>query len=75
MIVVVDSTPLIALIRIGRLELLHRLFGKILIPKAVFEELTQKGKDKPGYKDIKKSEWIIVKQIKKIDVKEYWLMA
>ena len=40
MIVVSDTTPLIALMKAARLELLEKLFGRILIPKAVYQELT-----------------------------------
>ncbi len=41
MIVVSDTTPLIALMKIGRLELLRELFGEILIPGGVYRELTE----------------------------------
>ena len=34
MLVVADSSPLIALCRIGRLELLHELFGQLMLPEA-----------------------------------------
>lgn len=40
MIVVSDSTPLISLMKADRLDILHQLFGEILIPDAVFNELT-----------------------------------
>lgn len=40
MIVVSDTTPLIALMKASQLDLLQKLFGKILIPQAVYEELT-----------------------------------
>ena len=40
MIVVSDTTPLIALMKASQLELLQKLFGKILIPQAVYQELT-----------------------------------
>lgn len=39
MIVVSDTTPLISLLKINHLDLLERLFGKVLIPQAVFDEL------------------------------------
>ncbi|MCM1143436.1 MAG: DUF3368 domain-containing protein [Blautia sp.] len=39
MIVVSDTTPLISLLKIERLDLLEKLFGQVLIPKAVFDEL------------------------------------
>ena len=35
MIVVSDTTPLISLLKINRLDLLERLFGKVFIPDAV----------------------------------------
>ena len=36
MIVVADSSPLIAMGRIGRLEILHAVFGQLLVPDAVW---------------------------------------
>ena len=39
MIVVSDTTPLISLLKIDKVYLLEKLFGKILIPQAVFDEL------------------------------------
>jgi predicted nucleic acid-binding protein len=41
MIVVADSTPLIALVNIGHIELLQRMFGAVIIPATVAKELTQ----------------------------------
>lgn len=40
MIVVSDTTPLISLLKIRRLELLRSLFGEVQIPEGVFSELT-----------------------------------
>ena len=40
MIVVSDTTPLIALMKASQLGLLQKLFGTILLPQAVFAELT-----------------------------------
>ena len=39
MIVISDTTPLISLMKIGQLSLLNKLFGEVLIPSAVFDEL------------------------------------
>lgn len=39
MIVVSDTTPLISLMKIGRLDLIERLFGEVQIPEAVYIEL------------------------------------
>lgn len=40
MIVVSDTTPLITLMKADKLDILHGLFGEVLIPEAVFDELT-----------------------------------
>ena len=40
MIVVSDTTPIISLIKIQKLDLLQNLFGEVLISDAVFRELT-----------------------------------
>ena len=39
MIVVSDTTPLISLLKIDKIWLLEKLFGKIFLPEAVFNEL------------------------------------
>lgn len=39
MIVVSDTTPLISLMKIGKLDLVNHLFGEVQIPNAVYEEL------------------------------------
>lgn len=44
MIIVSDSTPLITLLKATQLEVLHELFGEIVIPEAVFRELTSNEK-------------------------------
>ncbi|MBO4999186.1 MAG: DUF3368 domain-containing protein [Lachnospira sp.] len=40
MIVVSDTTPIISLIKIEKLDILKGLFGEVQIPEAVFNELT-----------------------------------
>ena len=39
MTVISDTTPIISLIKINRLDLLQKLFNEILIPQAVYREL------------------------------------
>ena len=41
MIVIADTTPIITLIKLQRLELLEKLFGSVMIPSAVYNELTK----------------------------------
>lgn len=40
MIIISDTTPIISLIKINRLDLLEKLFVEVLVPNAVFKELT-----------------------------------
>jgi len=40
MIVISDATPVISLLKIGRLDILREMYGEIVIPEAVFCELT-----------------------------------
>lgn len=43
--VIVNSTPLIILGNIDRLDILQKIYGEIIIPRAVFEEVTSKNDD------------------------------
>lgn len=58
MTVVLDSSALITLARIGRLDLLHRIVGVIHVPNAVFEEVVQKGAGRPGSAEVAEARWI-----------------
>jgi len=64
MIVVSDSTILIGLVKIGKLDLLKEIFSKLYIPEEVFKEVVERGKGKPGSKVIKEATWIESKPVK-----------
>jgi predicted nucleic acid-binding protein len=57
-IVVSNSSPLIALARIGRLSLLASLFERIQIPIEVQHEVTAAGRGLPGAEEVRKANWI-----------------
>ena len=48
MIVVSDTSPITNLAAIGHLDLLRQIYGQIIIPDAVFQELTSAGGQHPG---------------------------
>jgi uncharacterized protein len=56
--VVSDSSPLIALSRIGRLDLLQRIFGDLVVPDAVWREVAEDFSARPGAEDIRRAMWI-----------------
>jgi len=74
--VISNSSPIIHLTRLGKLKSLFRLFTKINIPKAVYEEVVVQGKDKnyaesfiiERYIENKK---IVVKSLKSFDESFY----
>ncbi|MCA6214183.1 DUF3368 domain-containing protein [Thermococcus bergensis] len=61
--VVSDSTPLIHLAKIGRLELLREFFGEIIIPEAVYRECVLEGGESEDARAIKNAGWIKVEKI------------
>ena len=67
MIVVSDTTPLISLLKIGRLDLLKKLFGEIFIPQAVFNELTVDERFQMEANQIKNEKFILVKTVNNLE--------
>jgi len=62
MIVVSNAGPLIALSKLGLLSVLQDLFGEIIVPEEVWNEVVERGKGKPGSDLIKKAKWIHIKK-------------
>lgn len=58
MIVVSDTTPVISLLKINRLDLLEKSFGEVLIPNAVYEELTANQRFMEEAKTVKTAHYI-----------------
>lgn len=58
--VISDTSPIINLACVGQLELVHQLYGAILIPRAVYDEITRFGPEEPGAAEVQKLEWINV---------------
>lgn len=63
MIVVSDTTPLISLLKINRIDLLEKLFGDVLIPQAVFDELTVDERFRLEADEIRQKKFIVVKPV------------
>lgn len=60
MIVVSDTTPIISLIKINRLDLLEKLFQEVLIPDAVYRELTTNQSFSAEAEEVKKAKFLKV---------------
>jgi len=61
--VVANASPLINLARIGRLDLLRKLYGELLIPEAVWQETVIAGAGEPGADQIRDAPWIKVLEV------------
>jgi len=61
--VVSDSGPLIALARVEETELLPQVYGDILIPVAVRNEVIKSDKKRPGTVSFAEAEWLKVKPV------------
>jgi predicted nucleic acid-binding protein len=62
--VVVNTTPLIALSHIGQLDILKKMYGEILIPNAVYNELSAKPDSICKIEVDNSKDWIRVEEIK-----------
>lgn len=58
--VVSNSTPLIAFARIGELDLLQRIVGHVVIPTAVWDEITGVT-NRAGADEVQRAAWIEVR--------------
>lgn len=61
--IVSNTSPITNLAAIGKISLLEQLYGEIIIPSAVFHELTHWGDSIPGAKEVKTLHWIKVNPI------------
>lgn len=66
MIAVSNSSPLVCLARIGRLNLLASFYKRILIPLEVQHEVTVAGRGLPGAEEVRNANWIEVAQQKSL---------
>lgn len=63
MIVVSDASPLVALSAVGKLDLLHALYGEVIVPAAVYREAVTDAVGQPGYADRAAATWLRVKSL------------
>ena len=60
--VVSNTTPIISLLKVGKLEILKELYQELCIPYEVYLEI-EAGKNKEYYTDLTKVEWIRIVKI------------
>lgn len=63
MIVVSDTSPIMNLAAVGRLELLERVFGRVVVPSAVRQELSAMGSAASGLASIEGLSWVEARDV------------
>jgi len=58
-VVVTNTGPLIALATVRRVALLGQMYGSVLVPEAVFQEVTAQGPHRPGAAELASAPWAI----------------
>lgn len=64
MTVVSNASPLIILARIGHLRLLADLYGRIVIPLEVHDEVVVAGRGRAGSEEVREAGWIEVRAVR-----------
>lgn len=71
MIVISDTTPIISLLKAQQLQLLQRLYGTVLVPKAVYRELTENPLFAEEAEIVKKADFLsvaVVENVKSVNI-------
>lgn len=57
--VISNSSPLVDFTTLGRLDLLQKIYGTLVIPEAVYQEVRVVGQGYPGRAAIEQANWIV----------------
>jgi hypothetical protein len=68
MIIVSNTSPIINLANVDSLPLLNQLYGNIIIPQAVFQEIAVIGAGEPGAKEVQTLPWISIHTVQNLAV-------
>jgi predicted nucleic acid-binding protein len=66
--VVCDASTLIALARIGQLDILGRVGARVMVPMAVYDEVVVKGVGKSGADELRDAPWIETHEVADRDI-------
>lgn len=71
-IVIVNSTPIIALSSIHKLDLLRELYGEVIIPKAVHDEVMVRKDSETQVSLARAKDWVLIKNISNSETKKFF---
>lgn len=67
MIVISDATPIISLLKAGKLELLEKLYQTVVVPEAVYDELTRNHVYEEEKKEIEKCTFLTIEKVHNVE--------
>ena len=67
MLVIADSGPVIYLSCLGQLDLLKQMFGRVVVPRQVYEEVVDLGAGLPGSSELPAATWVDVEDVDEDD--------
>ena len=70
--IVSNTTPVLSLLKLSRLDILKELYTDIIIPEAVYLEI-EAGRDKDYYIDLSELKWVKIGKIKDKNALKYFL--
>lgn len=70
--IVSNTTPIISLLKLNRLEILQKIYKQVYIPTAVYNEV-EAGKAKGYYKDLSEIDWVNIIEIQDKQAVKYFL--
>ena len=68
--IISNTTPILSLLKLDKLYLLKKLYGRVIVPFAVYHEI-EEGKEKPYYQDLTLLKWIEIRKIKNPNSRDY----
>ena len=68
MIIVSDTSPISNLAAIGRLDLLQQLYGTVVIPLAVYQEIINSGSTDPATLAVQNLNWIQTRSLSNLEL-------
>lgn len=72
MIIVSDTSPISNLAAIGRLDLLQQLYGTVVIPLAVYQEIINSGSTDPATLAVQNLNWIQTRSLSNLELLKYF---
>lgn len=72
--IIADSSPLISLAIIDQLELLPQLYERVIVPTAVWDEVTLQGAGLPGAQAVSQIQWFEIQTPEKVAIEPFSML-